>query len=137
MEGCGCHSSRLFVLRPLLAAVSLQAALSEDQNESPFRVKSVLRVQVSVATVELQGAGGALLMQGSMGGVDTRAVLYPQTQDIAFSVSTVSSIWHTPAVVGWEYTHTQEEHSQDLMQPTLLTARWLSVSTKISQCFTR
>lgn len=49
----------------------------------------MLRVQVSVAAVELQGAGGALLMQASMGGVDSRAVLYPVTQDLAFSVSTV------------------------------------------------
>ncbi len=84
----------------MLHAVLLQAALAEDQNESPFRVKSVLRVQVAVAAVELQGTGGALLMQASMGGVDTRAVLYPQTQDLAFSVSTVSDLWHTRAVCG-------------------------------------
>jgi hypothetical protein len=71
------------------SAQPLQAALSEDLNESPYRVRSVLRVQVSVAAVELQGAGGALLMQASMGGVDSRAVLYPVTQDLAFSVSTV------------------------------------------------
>jgi hypothetical protein len=67
----------------------VQAALSEDATVSPYRVRSVLRVQVSVAAVELQGANGMLLMQASMGGVDTRTVLYPQTQDIAFSVSTV------------------------------------------------
>jgi len=69
----------------------LQDALSEDPNLSPYRVRSVFKVQVSLAAVELQGAGGTLLMQASMSGVDSKAVMYPKTQDIAFSVSTVGA----------------------------------------------
>lgn len=85
----------MMALLPLLHGVRwvlllpLQDALAEDPNESPYRVRSVLKVQVSLAAVELQGAGGTLLMQASMCGVDSKAVLYPKTQDIAFSVSTV------------------------------------------------
>lgn len=78
----------MLLLLPCLS----QAALSEGHDESPFQVKAVLRVQVSVAAVELQSASGGLLMQASMGGVDSRTVMYPVTQDIAFSVSTVRQL---------------------------------------------
>lgn len=88
---CGCAAQGVRSVCLSLHCFPPQAALSEDANESPYRVRSVLRVQVSVAAVELQSAGGTLLMQASMGGVDTRTVLYSQTQDIALSVSTVSA----------------------------------------------
>lgn len=92
----------------LLPDWCLQAALSEDPNETPYRVKCVLGLQVQVGAVELQGADGILLMQASMGGLDSKAVLYPQTQDIAFSVSTVRWLMGVylclggPCCGGWE-----------------------------------
>lgn len=54
-------------------------------------VKSILTVQVEVAAMELQEGSGQLIMQAALGGVDSRVVAYPHTQDVTFAVMKVGS----------------------------------------------
>lgn len=67
----------------------MQAALGEDQRDTPSTVKSIMTVQVEVAAMQLQEGSGRLIMQAAMGGVDSRIVAYRETQDVTFSVSKV------------------------------------------------
>lgn len=67
----------------------LQAALGEDQKDTPYTVKAVLQLQVVVAALELQDSSGKLLLQAAMGGVDSKVVSYPQAMDVAFCVAKV------------------------------------------------
>lgn len=81
------------IIRHVLSVcgVYLQAALGEDQQDTPATVKSIMTVKVDVAAMELQESSGRLIMQAAMGGVDSQVVAYPKTQDITFSVFKVTS----------------------------------------------
>jgi hypothetical protein len=65
-----------------------QAALGEEQQaDTPMTVKTVLRLEVMVAALELQDSSGRLLVQAAMHGVDGRALAYPNTHDVTLGVT--------------------------------------------------
>jgi hypothetical protein len=67
-----------------------EAALSKTDDDTPYTVRLRLGVVVDVAAVELQGASGVLLMQGSLDAVEGCVTSYPVTNDITLKMGMVS-----------------------------------------------
>lgn len=81
------HSSGGTAVAVLL--LHTQAALGEDQQDTPSTIKAIMRLEVKKMATELQDSSGKLLMQAAMQEVDSRVVLYPHTQDVTFCVAKV------------------------------------------------
>ena len=69
-----------------------EAALATEVKETPMTVKLRVKAVVEVAAVELQGADGTLLLQGSLSGVNTAFIAYPTTTDLYLDVAMVGRI---------------------------------------------
>jgi hypothetical protein len=66
-----------------------EAVLSKTDDDTPYTVRMRLGVVVDVAAVELQGASGVLLMQGSLDAVEGCVTSYPVTSDITLKMGMV------------------------------------------------
>eukprot|EP00879_Flechtneria_rotunda_P014384 GHRR01015031.1.p1 GENE.GHRR01015031.1~~GHRR01015031.1.p1 ORF type:complete len:739 (+),score=279.88 GHRR01015031.1:222-2438(+) len=92
--------------------VADQAAALGEEQDTPYTVRTILRVHVDMAAVELRDDDSRLLVQGAMHGVDSGVTSYPKTTELKFAVAKFGiTSAHGPLIASGTISTSDEERT--------------------------